>query len=80
MFHPKTNFTCDRHLVPAQRDLESQQGEALPLTETTQRADQDISVENKTEEESKSLLDQLEDKLEGNTEKSEVAIAREGSS
>ena len=79
-FHPKTNFTCDRHLVPAQRDLESQQGEALPLTETTQRADQDISVENKTEEESKSLLDQLEDKLEGNTEKSEVAIARKGSS
>ena len=68
-FHPKTNFTCDRHLVPAQLDLESQQGEALPLTETTQRADQDISVENKTEEESKSLLDQLEDKLEGNTEK-----------
>ena len=60
--------------------MESQQGEALPLTETTQRADQDISVENKTEEESKSLLDQLEDKLEGNTEKSEVAIAREGSS
>ena len=55
--------------MPAQRDLESQQGEALPLTETTQRADQDISVENKTEEESKSLLDQLEDKLEGNTEK-----------
>ena len=66
--------------MPAQRDLESQQGEALPLTETTQRADQDISVENKTEEESKCLLDQLEDKLEGNTEKSEVAIAREGSS
>ena len=66
--------------MPVQRDLESQQGEALPLTETTQRADQDISVENKTEEESKSLLDQLEDKLEGNTEKSEVAIAREGSS
>ena len=55
--------------MPAQQDLESQQGEALPLTETTQRADQDISVENKTEEESKSLLDQLEDKLEGNTEK-----------
>ena len=69
MFHPKTNFTCDRHLVPAQRDVESQQGEALPLTETPQRANQDISVENKTEEESKSLLDQLEDKLEGNTEK-----------
>ena len=55
--------------MPAQRDLESQQGEALPLTETTQRADQGISLENKTEEESKSLLDQLEDKLEGNTEK-----------
>ena len=68
-FHPKTNFTCDRHLVPAQRDVESQQGEALPLTETPQRANQDISVENKTEEESKCLLDQLEDKLEGNTEK-----------
>ena len=60
--------------------MESQQGEALPLTEITQRADQDISVENKTEEESKCLLDQLEDKLKGNTEKSEVAIARKGSS
>ena len=66
--------------MPAQQDLESQQGEALPLTETTQRADQDISVENKTDKESKSLLDQLEDKLEGNTEKSEVVIARKGSS
>ena len=72
-FHPKTNFTCDRHLVPAQRDVESQQGEALPLTET-QRADQDISVENKTEEESKSLLDQLEDKLEGNTDKVKLQL------
>ena len=74
MFHPKTNFTCDRHLVPAQRDFESQQGEALPLTETTQRADQDISVENKTEEESKCLLDQLEDKLEGKTEKVKLQL------
>ena len=74
MFHPKTNFTCDRHLVPAQRDLESRQREALPLTETTQRADQDISVENKTEEESKCLLDQLEDKLEGNTEKVKLQL------
>ena len=74
MIHPKTNFTCDRHLVPAQRDLESQQGEALPLTETTQRADQDISLENKTGEESKSLLDQLEDKLECNTEKVKMQL------
>merc|ERR1719445_2457343 len=63
-----------RHLVPAQQDLESQQGEALPLTETPQRADQDISVENKTEEESKCLLDQLEDKLEGNTEKVKLQL------
>ena len=55
--------------MPAQQVLESQQGEALPLTETPQRADQDISVEKKTEEESKCLLDQLDDKLEGNTEK-----------
>ena len=55
--------------MPAQRDLESQQGEALPLTETTQRADQDILLENKTEEESRCLLDQPEDKLECNTEK-----------
>ena len=55
--------------MPAQQDLESQQGEALPLTETTQRADQDISLKNETEEESKCLLYQLDDKLEGNTEK-----------
>ena len=60
--------------MPAQRDFESQQGEALPLTETTQRADQDILLENKTEEESKSLLDQLEDKLECNTEKVKMQL------
>ena len=60
--------------MPAQRDLESRKREALPLTETTQRADQDISLKNKTEEESKSLLDQLEDKLEGNTEKVKLQL------
>ena len=54
--------------MPAQRDLESQQGEALPLTETTQRADQDISVEKKTEEESESH------KLEGDTEKVKLQL------